>query len=199
MQEPAIAEPLLLDWKNGKKSHGEVRKALERAVWPRYGVGLWSEPWSDFYANLARAVQPYAHYTPELQTRAAELQLDNIVFKPYQPLELLPQSLAAADSHLVILRPDMEGCIVPSKFYGAAASGRPVIFLGSPDGEVARILARSDAGLSIPLGDSTGLARAILRLRDDPQWRYCLGANARRLCTTTYTRDNSLLQWSRLL
>jgi hypothetical protein len=67
LQEPAIAEPLLLDWKNGKKSHGEVRKALERAVWPRYGVGLWSEPWSEFYANLARAVQPYAHYTPELQ------------------------------------------------------------------------------------------------------------------------------------
>jgi len=28
-----------------------------------YGTGLWDEPWSDFYGNLARAVQPYAHYT----------------------------------------------------------------------------------------------------------------------------------------
>jgi hypothetical protein len=67
LQEPAFAEPLLGDWKDGKKSHGELRKSLEKCIWPRYGVGLWSEPWSAFYANLARAVQPYAHYTPELQ------------------------------------------------------------------------------------------------------------------------------------
>ena len=67
LQEPAFAEPLLADWKSGKKSHGEVRRALEREIWPLYGKGLWSEPWTEFYANLARAVQPYAHYTPELQ------------------------------------------------------------------------------------------------------------------------------------
>jgi hypothetical protein len=67
LQETRFAEPLLLAWKDGKRSHGELRKALEQSIWPRYGAGLWSEPWSDFYANLARAVQPYAHYTPELQ------------------------------------------------------------------------------------------------------------------------------------
>ena len=33
----------------------------------RYGKGLWDEPWSEFYGNLARSVQPYAHYTTELQ------------------------------------------------------------------------------------------------------------------------------------
>ena len=67
LQEKELAEPLLQAWKEGTKSHGEVRKALERDAWPRYGRGLWEESWSDFYANLARAVQPYAHYTPELQ------------------------------------------------------------------------------------------------------------------------------------
>jgi hypothetical protein len=41
--------------------------ALEKEVWPRCGTGLWTEPWSEFYGNLARAVQPYAHYTSELQ------------------------------------------------------------------------------------------------------------------------------------
>lgn len=67
LQEPRFAEPVLAAWKEGKKSHGEVRRALEQEIWPAYGKGLWSEPWKDFYANLARAVQPYAHYTPELQ------------------------------------------------------------------------------------------------------------------------------------
>jgi hypothetical protein len=67
LQNPSFAEPLLVAWKEGKRSHGEIRKALEQSVWPSYGSGLWSESWQEFYANLSRAVQPYAHYTPELQ------------------------------------------------------------------------------------------------------------------------------------
>lgn len=67
LQPPVFAEPLLVGWKEGKKSHGELRKALERDVWPTYGRGLWDESWAEFYGNLARAVQPYAHYTSELQ------------------------------------------------------------------------------------------------------------------------------------
>jgi len=67
LQSPEFAEPLLVAWKEGKKSHGELRKALEQSVWPRYGTGLWGETWAEFYGNLARAVQPYAHYTSELQ------------------------------------------------------------------------------------------------------------------------------------
>lgn len=58
--------PLLERWDSGKKSHGELRQALERTVWPSYGAGLWDEPWSEFYARLAKSVQPYAHCSPEL-------------------------------------------------------------------------------------------------------------------------------------
>lgn len=67
LQRAEFAEPLLAAWKDGMKSHGELRKALEKDIWPTYGVGLWEEAWADFYGNLARAVQPYAHYTSELQ------------------------------------------------------------------------------------------------------------------------------------
>lgn len=67
LQSPEFAEPLLLAWGEGKKSHGELRKALEQSVWPNYGTGLWDETWAEFYGNLARAIQPYAHYTSELQ------------------------------------------------------------------------------------------------------------------------------------
>jgi hypothetical protein len=67
LQPAQFAEPLLRAWKEGKKSHGELRQALERDVWPMYGSGLWNEGWAEFFGNLARAVQPYAHYTSELQ------------------------------------------------------------------------------------------------------------------------------------
>jgi hypothetical protein len=66
LQETAFAGPLLREWDEGRVSQGQLRARLEKTTWPRYGSGLWDEPWPEFYANLARAVQPYAHYTPEL-------------------------------------------------------------------------------------------------------------------------------------
>ena len=139
------------------------------------------------------------HYTPELRERATRQQLDNFLFKPYQPLQQLHHSLAAIDVHLVILRPEMEGCIVPSKFYGAAASARPVIFVGSAQGEIAHILAESGAGLQVASGDGDGLAEAIIALRDDFTRREEMGARARHLAETLYSRSNSLAQWLVLL
>ncbi|MFB3891569.1 MAG: hypothetical protein ACE15C_06050 [Phycisphaerae bacterium] len=65
-QEPLLRDDLLADWLSGKRSCGELRKALEAKAWHRYGLGLWSESWAEFFRNLASAVQPYAHYTPSL-------------------------------------------------------------------------------------------------------------------------------------
>jgi hypothetical protein len=59
-------ESVLGQWINGAKSHGELRKWLEQNLWSSRGDGLWTEPWAEFFANLAKAVQPYAHYSSEL-------------------------------------------------------------------------------------------------------------------------------------
>jgi len=67
LQPAEFAEPLLTAWKEGRKGHGDLRRALEKDIWPSYGSGLWDESWVEFYGNLARSVQPYAHYTSELQ------------------------------------------------------------------------------------------------------------------------------------
>ena len=49
----------------------------------------------------------------------------------------LEKRLAAADIHLVSLRTDWDGIVVPSKFFGALAIGRPVIFSGPSSSDVA--------------------------------------------------------------
>lgn len=64
--EESIGAPLVRDWHDGNKSHGELRRVLESQIWPRYGTGLWTEPWAEFFGNLAKAVQPYAHYSQQL-------------------------------------------------------------------------------------------------------------------------------------
>jgi hypothetical protein len=60
------AEEILLKWQDRKFSAGELRKWLQANVWQNYGTGLWNESWSDFMREFAGAVQPYAHYGPEL-------------------------------------------------------------------------------------------------------------------------------------
>jgi len=93
----------------------------------------------------------------------------NATFLPYQPREMLSRSLSAADAHLVSLQPQLEGLIVPSKFYGALAVGRPVIFIGAHDGELARIIGEHRCGSVVAPGDAEGLAEAIQALAADPE------------------------------
>ena len=73
------ADDVLARWERDEVTAGEVRKWLSANVWPSYGSGLWSESWSDFMAHLARAIQPYAHYTTKLaqwQLRLCSARLD---------------------------------------------------------------------------------------------------------------------------
>ena len=100
-------------------------------------------------------------------------------FRPYQPAAMLSQSLTLPDVHWISLRPEMEGLIVPSKFYGVAAAGRPTIAVSAPDGEIGALVARYDCGVSVAPGDGAGLAAAIRALKGDPDVIERMGRNAR--------------------
>src|SRR5205823_10518557 len=63
----------------------------------------------------------------QLEAIRAE-RLPNVRFADYAPRERLSESLSSADAHLVTLLPQLEGLIVPSKFYGVLAVARPVLF-----------------------------------------------------------------------
>ncbi|WP_054678502.1 hypothetical protein [Microbacterium sp. No. 7] len=60
------AEATLLKWEADELPPGKLRAWLHANVWPQYGTGLWSEPWSIFMREFAAAVQPYAHYSSPL-------------------------------------------------------------------------------------------------------------------------------------
>lgn len=61
------ADGILEKWHDNAITLGKIRKELEAQAWTLYGKGLWSESWSKFFSQLAGAVQPYAHYTRDLQ------------------------------------------------------------------------------------------------------------------------------------
>jgi glycosyltransferase involved in cell wall biosynthesis len=77
--------------------------------------------------------------------------------------EQMPAILAQASALLVTLaRSPIMSQTIPSKVQGYLAAGRPVI--ASLDGEAARVIRESGAGVSCPAEDAPALADAVRRL-----------------------------------
>jgi glycosyltransferase involved in cell wall biosynthesis len=134
-----------------------------------------------------------------LREAVAARGLRNFVFQPYQPRESLADSLAAADVHLVSLIPRLEGLVVPSKFYGILAAARPVIFVGDPDGELARVIAARGIGAVIDAGDGATLAAHLERYAADPALREAAGGAAHACYRESFTFERALYRWIELL
>lgn len=125
--------------------------------------------------------------------------LTNVSFRPYQPSERLAASLAAADVHLVSLRPELEGLVVPSKLYGIAAVARPAIFVGDPAGEVAEVLRAGQCGIPVRAGDAAALVAAVEALAADRALAGHMGRAARRLFDERCDLPLATARWRALL
>ena len=85
-----------------------------------------------------------------------------MILLSYQEFDVLPQSLSAADIHFISLRPSFTGLVVPSKFYGALASGRPIIFEGEDRCEIACVIKENNCGFVVQHRDANTLSNKIL-------------------------------------
>ncbi len=96
---------------------------------------------------------------------------------PQPPIERLgpvpwsefPQLLASANAHLITLRDEFCGLVVPSKIYDCASSGRPLIFAGPEGCECALAIREARMGLVVPDRNGPALAAAASRLSGDPE------------------------------
>ncbi|MCB0996352.1 MAG: glycosyltransferase family 4 protein [Acidimicrobiales bacterium] len=113
----------------------------------------------------------------ELERQAADLA--NVVFVDYQPAERLPEVLAAADVHLVLLKPRLASASVPSKLYSILAAGRAVLASVDPDTEVSRVRDTADAGRWTPAGDTDAFVAAVGELAADPVGLAAMGERGR--------------------
>ncbi len=121
-----------------------------------------------------------------------------ILFRPYQPRESLAQSLTVPDVHLVSLRSGLEGLMVPSKFYGIAAAGRPILYIGDPQGEIATILQNANCGVAIAQGNPASLAAQVRKLDSERDLCWDMGRNARAVFERRFERRLALGAWKQL-
>jgi len=139
--------------------------------------------------------------------RAAELRAavasddTNVHLVDFADETSLSARLAAADVHLISLRDDWAGVVVPSKFFASLAVGRPVLYAGPADSEIARWIADHELGLQLRDDDDSArdVADRLHRLMDDPaigqRWRDNALATYRRQWSRQVTND----RWDQLL
>jgi colanic acid biosynthesis glycosyl transferase WcaI len=135
----------------------------------------------------------------ELKALARLLEIDQVRFLGYQPREMLPESLSSAHVHVVGLARGLSGYVVPSRFYGVLAVGRPVIAATDPDSETAKIVSETGCGIVVPPGRPELLAGAIRRAYDGELDLAEMGERGRDYVAAEADRSVAVDRYRRLL
>jgi colanic acid biosynthesis glycosyl transferase WcaI len=130
-----------------------------------------------------------------LEQAARTRALANVHFQPPQPRSRLNETLGLANLHLVTLRDGCERYVFPSKFQGAVAVGRPVLFIGPTNCELARIVRNHQMGATFAPTESAAIAEFIRSLARDPAAVTALGAATRRYAADLASPDATLHAW----
>ena len=83
----------------------------------------------------------------KLVTYAKEHHMSNVKFLPYQDSNELIYSLNAGDVHWVVNSKGIKGVSCPSKFYGVAGVGKPVLGVLEPESEIRMVIEEIGCGL----------------------------------------------------
>jgi colanic acid biosynthesis glycosyl transferase WcaI len=131
------------------------------------------------------------------EVRAQARELENIRFEPYQTREVLRGLFNAADVHLVTLRDEVAGFVVPSKYQAALAAGKPVLLVGGRGTEMHDEIEREGVGWCC--SDAAGVRAVLLHACRHPEALDEMGASARALLEKKYERRLCTRQWAELL
>ena len=135
----------------------------------------------------------------KIKNSVKQMNLTNVLFKPYQPREKLHLSLTASDIHVISLIPELEGLIVPSKFYGIAASGKPVLYIGSQKGEIPGILEETGCGEAFRVDQVNEIVKYIDELSNDIDRLDKMGMSAWNVFNSRFEKRKAFESWIMLL
>lgn len=118
-----------------------------------------------------------------------------LIVLPAQSREDLSYSLSVPDIHLISLASDCEGLMMPSKFYGVLAVGRPILNLGAAEGVVARETGRHGIGVTISPDEPERWRAVVEKLVRDGSARAEMSHRAVAAHRKHYNSHTRLRQW----
>jgi len=135
---------------------------------------------------------------PALMQRAAQMNLDNVIFLPPVPKNEMPLALAAADACIAILKPvELYKTVYPNKVFDYMAAGRPVVL--AIDGVIRQVVEQAGAGLAVRPGDPARLAEALRNLADNRSMGSEMGKAGRAYVEAHFDREKLADQLTELL
>lgn len=125
-----------------------------------------------------------------VEEKVARYGLKNCSVLPYQPLEVLPYSMGAADLAVVTTDAKQSGLSVPSKTYTYLATGAALLCLAEDNTELARLTRERRIGRCFVSQDLGGIAGYILQMVSDRRLLQEYKDNSRKT-SLMYTPENA--------
>lgn len=113
-----------------------------------------------------------------IEERIEKEKIKNVRLLPYQPIDMLPHSLSAADIAVVTLDTSSSQMSVPSKTFNLMAVGAPLMCIASPDSELGNLVRKFDVGVIYSPDEYAEMAKFVIHLNADRQAKNRYRANA---------------------
>lgn len=123
----------------------------------------------------------------------------NISFKDFASEKDLLQRLNAADIHLISLRSEWVGVVVPSKFFGSLAVGRPVLYAGPEDSSIALWIRKFNLGWVLTKDNIREIADELVELSKNKGKLNSLNQNAYHVYQSNFTKKKTMDEWEAIL
>lgn len=114
----------------------------------------------------------------EIEQMVKELGLTNVMIFDYQPVEMLPYSLGAADLGVVTLDENVAAVSVPSKTFNLFAVGAPILAIATEQTEMYRLLTQYDNGRCIPKSNVADIKKFIQQLKENSDLHHNMRENS---------------------
>ena len=135
----------------------------------------------------------------QVRAYAQEKALPNLLLLPWQPVESIPYSLAAADCQIISLDAAYSGISVPSKSYSALAAGVAILAVSASDCELADLVRDYRCGICVRPRDNEALARAVRKLHADRKLLRQMKTSARQAAENCFNRQRCTAQYAQVL
>jgi colanic acid biosynthesis glycosyl transferase WcaI len=119
----------------------------------------------------------------------------NISFADFSEESKLEKRLSSGDIHMISLRRGWEGIVVPSKFFGSLAAGRPLLYQGSEGSSVRTWIEKFRIGYCLDRENTIIIADELCRLADDPRLLRDMQRNARECYAGNFSKKKVLDGW----
>ena len=127
---------------------------------------------------------------PYLKSLVKEKELPNCQFLPFQPDEMFPYSLSAADLGVVILDKLTSKGSVPSKSYNLMSYGIPSLYIASKESELYDYIQEYEHGKCLNYRNLQEAKEFILELKNDKKLWQTYAANSLK-ASTNFRRENA--------